>query len=115
MVSTAANAGPPSAAAGHAKASAWALTIGAIGVVYGDIGTSPLYSIKECFSPESHHHVAVTSANVFGVLSLVLWSLVAQRASGHRLLRPATGACRRARHADRSVAPTARTCCHLLP
>ena len=51
------------------------LIIGALGVVYGDIGTSPLYSIKECFSPENPHHVAVTSANVFGVLSLVVWSL----------------------------------------
>jgi KUP system potassium uptake protein len=49
--------------------------VGAIGIVYGDIGTSPLYALKECFSPENPHHVAVTTANVLGVLSLVFWSL----------------------------------------
>jgi len=51
------------------------LMLGAIGVVYGDIGTSPLYAIKECFSPASAHHVAATPANILGVLSLVFWSL----------------------------------------
>jgi KUP system potassium uptake protein len=69
---------PPSVAhSAHGSASTWALTIGAIGVVFGDIGTSPLYAIKECFSPASHHHVPVTEANVLGVLSLVTWSLIA--------------------------------------
>jgi len=53
-----------------------ALFVGAIGVVYGDIGTSPLYALKECFSPENPHHVAVSAANVLGVLSLVFWSLM---------------------------------------
>jgi K+ transporter len=51
-----------------------ALSLAALGVVYGDIGTSPLYAIKECFSP--HHGVAATPENVLGVLSLVLWSLL---------------------------------------
>jgi len=51
-----------------------ALTLGALGVVYGDIGTSPLYAIRECFSGE--HGVAPTEANVLGVLSLVVWALV---------------------------------------
>src|SRR5687767_11207894 len=55
--------------------SRWALTLGAIGVVFGDIGTSPLYAIKECFSPESPHRVPITPENVLGVLSLVFWSL----------------------------------------
>jgi KUP system potassium uptake protein len=50
--------------------------LAALGVVYGDIGTSPLYAIKECFSPDSIHHVQPTPANVLGVLSLVLWSLM---------------------------------------
>ncbi len=50
-----------------------ALAIGALGVVYGDIGTSPLYAIKECFS--GVHSVALTEANIFGVISLVFWSL----------------------------------------
>jgi len=44
-----------------------------MGVVYGDIGTSPLYSVRECFF--GHHRVAVTHANVLGVLSLIFWSL----------------------------------------
>ena len=49
------------------------LALGAVGVVYGDIGTSPLYALKECFS--GPHGVAVTPANVLGVLSLVFWAL----------------------------------------
>ena len=60
---------------GHAGTSTRALMLAALGVVYGDIGTSPLYAIKECFSPHSIHHVEPTAANVLGVLSLVFWSL----------------------------------------
>ncbi len=51
------------------------LSVGAIGVVYGDIGTSPLYALRECFHGE--FGVEPTPANVLGVLSLVFWSLVA--------------------------------------
>jgi len=51
-----------------------ALSLGAAGVVYGDIGTSPLYAIKECFAPG--HGVAPTVENVLGILSLVFWALV---------------------------------------
>ncbi len=50
-----------------------ALAFGALGVVYGDIGTSPLYAIKECF--HGLHAIAVTPENVLGVLSLIFWSL----------------------------------------
>jgi KUP system potassium uptake protein len=50
------------------------LSLGALGVVYGDIGTSPLYAVKECFGPE--HGLEVTPANVYGVLSLIVWSLI---------------------------------------
>ena len=50
------------------------LAIAALGVVYGDIGTSPLYSVRECFT--APHGVAVTRMNVLGVLSLVFWSLM---------------------------------------
>src|SRR5580765_8237808 len=50
------------------------LTIAALGVVFGDIGTSPLYSLRECFYGE--HGVAPTSVNVLGVLSLIFWALV---------------------------------------
>jgi KUP system potassium uptake protein len=51
-----------------------ALTFLALGVVYGDIGTSPLYAIREAFNPI--YGIAVTQANVYGILSLVLWSLL---------------------------------------
>jgi KUP system potassium uptake protein len=51
-----------------------ALSFLALGVVYGDIGTSPLYALRECFY--GAHPVPLTQANVFGVLSLVFWSLV---------------------------------------
>jgi KUP system potassium uptake protein len=50
------------------------LSLGALGVVYGDIGTSPLYALRECFHGE--YAVDVSPANVLGVLSLVFWSLV---------------------------------------
>ena len=49
------------------------LALGALGVVYGDIGTSPLYALKECFT--GHHSVPPTPANVLGVLSLVFWAM----------------------------------------
>jgi KUP system potassium uptake protein len=57
-------------------ARSWGLMLAALGVVYGDIGTSPLYAVKECFSPESPHNVPTTPENVLGVLSLVFWSLM---------------------------------------
>jgi len=49
------------------------LTLTALGVVYGDIGTSPLYAFRECFKPE--YGLNPTAANVYGVLSLIVWSL----------------------------------------
>ena len=48
------------------------LAIGALGVVFGDIGTSPLYAVREAFS----RHMEVTPDNVFGVLSLIFWALI---------------------------------------
>jgi KUP system potassium uptake protein len=50
-----------------------ALALGAVGVVYGDIGTSPLYTLKQVFG---EHGVAATRANVLGALSLIFWSLI---------------------------------------
>ena len=50
------------------------LSLGAIGVVYGDIGTSPLYSMKEVFI--GHHPLAVDSLHILGALSLIFWSLI---------------------------------------
>ena len=51
-----------------------ALTLGALGVVYGDIGTSPLYALRECFAGE--HPMPPTHENVLGILSLIFWSLL---------------------------------------
>ena len=50
------------------------LVLTALGVVFGDIGTSPLYAFRECLNPE--HGIAVTQQNIIGILSLILWSLV---------------------------------------
>ncbi len=51
-----------------------ALSLGAVGVVYGDIGTSPLYALRECFNPA--YGLAPTPDTVQGVLSLILWALI---------------------------------------
>ena len=51
------------------------LALAALGVVYGDIGTSPLYSLKEVFG-NTHHPVPITPDNVLGILSLVFWALM---------------------------------------
>ena len=56
------------------RKNAAALVVGAIGVVYGDIGTSPLYMLRTAFTGE--HGLAVTPDNVYGVLSAVFWSLI---------------------------------------
>src|SRR5207248_1415799 len=55
----------------HAAGLSQSLTIAALGVVYGDIGTSPLYAIKQCFNGAE----SVTAPRVFGVLSLIVWAL----------------------------------------
>ncbi|MGE3262994.1 MAG: potassium transporter Kup [Bacteriovoracia bacterium] len=52
----------------------WFYVLGALGVVYGDIGTSPLYALRECF--HHSHGIELNPANVMGVLSLIFWSLV---------------------------------------
>jgi KUP system potassium uptake protein len=68
-----ASATSPSSSA-HPTSSMISLTLAAIGIVYGDIGTSPLYAFKEVFSPS--HGVAITPDNVMGVISLMLWTLM---------------------------------------
>ena len=50
------------------------LSLAAVGVVYGDIGTSPLYALRECF--HGPHSIVPTPANILGVLSLIFWSLI---------------------------------------
>jgi KUP system potassium uptake protein len=49
------------------------LAVGAIGVVFGDIGTSPLYALRECFSPK--HGIAVETDNILGIVSLLIWTM----------------------------------------
>ena len=51
-----------------------ALALAALGVVYGDIGTSPLYTMKEVFA--GIHPIPLTPDNLLGILSLILWSLI---------------------------------------
>ncbi|MGW3174325.1 potassium transporter Kup [Streptomyces sp. NPDC001153] len=53
-----------------------ALVIGALGVVFGDIGTSPIYTLQTVFNPRDPHPVPVSTENVYGVVSLVFWSVV---------------------------------------
>jgi KUP system potassium uptake protein len=60
--------------AGSSRQSLTALAVAAVGVVYGDIGTSPLYTMKEAF--HGAHAMDVSPANVLGVLSLIFWSLI---------------------------------------
>jgi KUP system potassium uptake protein len=57
-----------------AKSGAAALALGALGVVFGDIGTSPLYSVQAVFNND-HHAVHTTTGEVYGVLSLIFWSI----------------------------------------
>ena len=64
---------PTIEAHGRPHGAAWKLALPALGIVYGDIGTSPLYTLKECFQGE--HAVQPTPANLLGVLSLVFWAL----------------------------------------
>src|SRR3984893_14100620 len=60
----------------HLKTAFLGLTVGSIGVVYGDIGTSPLYALREAVSASIEPGGMVNRAAVFGVLSLILWALI---------------------------------------
>jgi KUP system potassium uptake protein len=62
-----------SSANATSKSRLMALTIAAVGVVFGDIGTSPLYALKECFSP--HYGLPHSEMEIKGILSLIFWSL----------------------------------------
>ena len=52
-----------------------ALTVGALGVVFGDIGTSPLYTVQTVFNPGDPHPVAASTESVYGIISLIFWSV----------------------------------------
>ena len=58
----------------HTRQAMPALTVAAIGVVFGDIGTSPLYALKEIFN--GHHPIPVTPDNILGILSLIFWAIM---------------------------------------
>jgi len=60
---------------GSAASGFWSLTLGSIGVVFGDIGTSPLYAFREAVAGAAGHGQPATRAIVLGVLSLILWAL----------------------------------------
>lgn len=66
--------GAPSADSSSLSTNSTALAIGALGIVYGDIGTSPLYAMKEIFSPATG--ITATPGNVIGAVSVVLWALM---------------------------------------
>lgn len=76
MTTTAAEAGLPNsyATGHHAPQGMVKLAMGAIGVVFGDIGTSPLYALKETFT--GHHKMPADDLHVFGVMSLVFWTMM---------------------------------------
>src|SRR3569832_1858658 len=59
---------------GHQSKNFWALALGSVGVVFGDIGTSPLYAFKEAITAASHRGLTAAEAAV-GVLSLIFWSM----------------------------------------
>jgi len=75
IAAEASRAVPPTASAPHSAASFWALTLGSVGVVYGDIGTSPLYAFRVAVVAASASG-PVTRDTVLGVLSMILWALV---------------------------------------
>ena len=58
----------------HGQASVAGMTLLALGVVFGDIGTSPLYAFREVFA--GHHRLPITRVEVFGVVSLIFWSMI---------------------------------------
>lgn len=65
---------PATHATGHGSATNKGIMIAALGVVFGDIGTSPLYAFRECLDPK--HGIAPTPDNIIGLLSVIVWSLI---------------------------------------
>ena len=53
----------------------WALAVGALGVVFGDIGTSPLYTEQTVFNPHDPHPIQASTESIFGIVSLIFWSV----------------------------------------
>ena len=76
QASTSDSGSAPAAAHGARDTVRLAVVVGALGVVFGDIGTSPIYTLQTVFSPSDPHPVPVSTANVFGVVSLIFWSVM---------------------------------------
>ncbi|OZA71421.1 MAG: hypothetical protein B7X78_02525 [Sphingomonadales bacterium 39-62-4] len=66
--------GPASGGHGHSQGSLFKLAVGAIGVVFGDIGTSPLYALRDTFA--GHHPLPLDLMHIFGIISLMFWSMM---------------------------------------
>ncbi|GAA2233813.1 potassium transporter Kup [Promicromonospora sukumoe] len=67
---------PPGLVSRPADVLRLAVVVGALGVVFGDIGTSPIYTLQTVFNPEDPHPVPATTENVYGVVSLIFWSVM---------------------------------------
>lgn len=65
---------PSDASHGHAQGSLAKLAVGAVGIVFGDIGTSPIYAFRETFA--GHHKIEPDQLHIYGVLSLIFWSMM---------------------------------------
>ena len=74
MISPDTAAAPDESGHGHAQGSLAKLAAGAVGIVFGDIGTSPIYAFRETFA--GHHHLVPDPLHVYGVLSLIFWSMM---------------------------------------
>ena len=91
---------------GHHPGNPWFLALTALGVVYGDIGTSPLYAFQVALTGIGHP--VPTAADVLGIVSLIFWALTADGVAEICRLRPARRQRRRGRHPGAAVAGRGR-------
>ncbi len=75
MLTTSESTSPPSTP-GARQSVRLALVVGALGIVFGDIGTSPIYTVSTIFNPDDPHPVPLTTDNIYGVVSLIFWSVM---------------------------------------
>jgi KUP system potassium uptake protein len=75
MLTTSDSTSPTSARSGRQTAR-MALVVGALGVVFGDVGTSPIYTVQTIFNPDDPHPVPITTDNVYGVVSMIFWTVM---------------------------------------
>ena len=73
---TSSEAASPLRTVGGAEAVRLAVVVGALGVVFGDIGTSPIYTIQTVFNPDDPHPVPLNTSNIYGIVSLIFWSVM---------------------------------------